>query len=223
MAQTAREEILSRLRSAPPSEAVPRPAVPPLRELSWDRQTMIEKFAENIALQTGVVHRAADHRAAAESLTLIARQEGFRKVIASTDEVIRPLGLAGWGEKNGIEVRTASDYADQKDYKQAVFCEVEAGITGVDCALAETGTLVLAHGKHQPRLVSLAPLAHVAVVPTDRLFISYETALEKIFGGEKPPPSQLTFVSGPSMSADIQAVSFRGMHGPGKVFVILIG
>lgn len=211
------------MRSAPASEPVTRPDLPPLRELAWDREKAIEKFAENVALQTGVVLRAGDYQTAADSLTQIARQEGLRKVVASTDEAIRPLDLRRWGEKNGVEVFTASDYSDREAYRNAVFRQAQAGITGVECALAETGTLVLAHGKEQPRLVSLAPPIHVAVVPLERLFISYETAMERVFGGERPVPSQLTFISGPSMSADIQAITFRGMHGPGKLFVILIG
>ncbi len=223
MDQTARDEILARLRAAPRGEPVARPELPPLSELAWDRETMIAKFGENLALQTGILHRASDYRQAADRLSEIARQESWRMVVASTDEVIRPLDPAGWGEKNGVEVRTARDFPDREAYQDALFGRADAGITGVECALAETGTLVLAHDREQPRLLSLAPPAHLAVVPLERLFVDYETAIERVFRGDRPPPSQLTFISGPSMSADIQAISFRGMHGPGRLFVILVG
>jgi L-lactate dehydrogenase complex protein LldG len=164
--------------------------VPPLRELGRDRQTAMEKFVQNVTLQTGVVHRAGDHRAAGQCLGEIARGEGWQQVVASTDEVLAPLELREWGEKNGIEVRTAADYPDREQYRDGVFCRAQAGITGVDCALAETGTLVLAHDRDQPRLVSLAPPTHVAVLPAERLFIDLESAIERVFRGENPrPPS----------------------------------
>ena len=36
-------------------------------------------------------------------------------------------------------------------------------------------------------------------------------------------PSHCTFITGPSMTADIQGVPFKGMHGPKQLEVILIG
>jgi len=44
-----------------------------------------------------------------------------------------------------------------------------------------------------------------------------------LFDQRATPPNHFTFITGPSMSADIQATPFKGMHGPGKLEVILIG
>jgi L-lactate dehydrogenase complex protein LldG len=41
---------------------------------------------------------------------------------------------------------------------------------------------------------------------------------------EKTPlPSQFVFITGPSMTGDIQGVLFKGMHGPRRVIAILVG
>ena len=51
---------------------------------------------------------------------------------------------------------------------------LEIGVTGVDWALAETGTLVLVSGRGRPRSTSLLPATHVAVFGRDRLVESLE-------------------------------------------------
>ena len=47
-----------------------------------------------------------------------------------------------------------------------------SGVTGVDFALAETGTLILLSGAGRPRSTSLLPDVHVAVFDRDRLLES---------------------------------------------------
>ena len=44
MAQSARDEILNKLKAAPQKDLRPRPVLPPLRELSQTKEELIEKF-----------------------------------------------------------------------------------------------------------------------------------------------------------------------------------
>jgi len=69
----------------------------------------------------------------------------------------------------------------------------------------------------------MAPIHHIAIVPLSRLVPVYENATEALFGKGQSPPKHLTFITGPSMTADIRATPFKGMHGPGKLEIILIG
>jgi len=223
MSQDAREEILQRLRAAPEKEIGPRPSVPPLSELSWDEEEMIRRFTELLVEQTGIVHRVKDYDEALVKLTEIARSEHISRVMAATDDIVTLMNLPLWGEENGVEVLLPAAFKDRDAFKHAVFDEVQAGISGADYAIAEAGTLVLAHDKNQPRLVSLAPITHIAVVPVERLRPVCESATDKIFGKEREAPSQVSFVTGPSMTGDIQGVPFKGMHGPKKLYVILVG
>jgi L-lactate dehydrogenase complex protein LldG len=175
-----------------------------------------------------VVHRVKDFQETLDRLTAIALEEGLKKVMTSTDEVISMLDLASWGKKNGIQVMTPRDFRDRYSFRDAVFDEAQAGITGADFAVAESATIGLIINKDQARLVSLAPILHIAIVPVDRIVPVYEKAIEKVFGnsGETdraPLPSQFVFITGASMTGDIETVLFRGMHGPRKVIVILVG
>ena len=223
MGRDTREEILQKLKAAPKKEIVPRPTVPPLSELSWDEEEMIRRFADNLAEQTGVVHRVKDYSEALHKLAEILEAEHITKVMASTDDIITLLDLPSWGEENGVEILLPTAFKDRESFKHAVFEEAQAGITGADYAIAETGTLILAHDKKQPRLVSLAPITHIAIIPVERLRPVYESATDKIFGEGSNAPSQVSFITGPSMTADIQGIPFKGMHGPKKLFVILVG
>lgn len=184
---------------------------------------MLEKFTENLMAQTAVVHRVSDSGEALGKLTEIASAEGLSTVIASADAVVTPLKLQEWGEKIGVHVLLPTDFTDRDSFKGAVFDRAQAGITGVDYAIAETGTLCIVHDPDQPRLVSLAPIMHIALVPRDRLYPFYEDAVERIFSKEGRIPSQVTFITGPSMTSDIQGVQFKGMHGPKRLVVILVG
>ncbi len=223
MSKEAREEILRKLRAAPQKEPAPRPAVPSLNELSWDEEEMIRRFTEHLTEQTGSVYHVKDYAAAADKLAEIVVAEQITKVIVSTDDVVTSMDLPSWGWTHGVEVLQPRAFEDRYAFKHAVFEEAQAGITGADYAIAETGTLVLVHDKNQPRLISLAPATHIAIVPVERLRPVYESATDRIFGDESRPPGQVTFTTGPSMTADIQGVQFKGMHGPKKIFVILVG
>ena len=50
-----------------------------------------------------------------------------------------------------------------------------------------------------------------------------KSGMEKVFGKKENLPSQFCFITGPSMTADIRGIPFKGMHGPRKVIVILVG
>lgn len=216
----AREEILARLKEAP-AVHTDRPGRPALPAESWGSEEVIRNFRENLARLEVPLHQVAGYEEAALMLSRIAKDEGLKRVMASPDEVAKKLSLADWGRQKGVEVRFPGDFATREAYKEAVFNEVDGGITGVDYAIAESGTLCLLHRSDQPRLISLAPITHVALVPAEVIDGVYETVLARIYQGESLP-SQVTFITGPSITADIQMTPFRGMHGPRKLIVILI-
>jgi len=223
MTEQAREKILKNLKSAPRVKTEPRPSLPPLLERSLDGEELVARFSENLSEQTGVLHRVGNADEAKSKLADIAEREHLTAIMASTDPVIAPLHLADWGRKLGITVWTAKDFADRENYRQAVFSGVKAGVTGVDFAVAESGTLCLIHDPDQPRLISIAPALHIALLPIARLLPVYEDVADRVYSRRCKLPGHLTLITGPSMTADIQGGPFRGMHGPGKLVVILIG
>jgi L-lactate dehydrogenase complex protein LldG len=223
MAQSVRDEILARLKAAPKVSIPPRPPKPKLHEHSLTGEAVIEKFVKTLMEETGIVHRVNNREEVLRKLSEIATEEGLKRVMASSDEVIAPLNLKAWGEGSDIQVMTAKDFPDRISFRDAVFDQADAGITGADFAFAESGSLGLVFHSDQARLVSLAPILHIAVVPADRVLGYYEQGIAKIFQERDKYPSQFVFITGPSMTGDIEGVLFKGMHGPRKVIVILVG
>ncbi|MGD9288193.1 MAG: LUD domain-containing protein [Desulfobacterales bacterium] len=219
----AREEILTKLKTAPRKQASPRPATPALNEVALKGEELVAKFIQEVTAQTDTVHRAKNKHGILSRLAAIFKKKRISTIMASNDDVVRTLDLAAWGKKNSIKVKTALDFKDRDPYVNAVFDEAEAGITGIDFAVAESGTLGLIHNKEQPRLISLAPIHHIAIVPLDRLVPVYENITDNLYIKNKNAPTHVTFISGPSRSSDIKATPFKGMHGPKRLEIILIG
>ncbi len=92
------------------------------------------------------------------------------------------------------------------------------GVTRCAAAVADTGSLMLVFDRTHPRSTSLLPRAHVAVVQAADLVASIGEALARI---PSPAPSAVTFVTGPSRSADIEQILTLGVHGPARVDVVL--
>jgi L-lactate utilization protein LutC len=95
----------------------------------------------------------------------------------------------------------------------------EAGITAADYGLADTGSLVIFTA--EPRLLSLLPPCHIAVLPKSKIVASLDDVLRlRPLPGEQA--SAMVVITGPSRTADIEMRLVRGVHGPGEIHVIIL-
>ncbi len=94
-----------------------------------------------------------------------------------------------------------------------------AGVSRALYGLADTGSVVLAPSADEPRARSLLPEAHVTLLDEGRIL----AGLDELFAALGDDlPSALAIVTGPSRSADIEQKLAVGVHGPGKVHVVLL-
>ena len=101
--------------------------------------------------------------------------------------------------------------------------DLDAGITDVHAALAETGTIVCCSDSSHSRGASLIPPAHLAIVPASDILpdmIDYWARLEAVPAADLP--SSQSFITGPSKTSDIEGTLVTGVHGPGIVHVLLV-
>ena len=103
----------------------------------------------------------------------------------------------------------------------------EIGVTGVDFAIAETGTLVLVSGRGRPRSTSLLPATHVAVFGREKLVESLEQVGVMLEALHVDPARSMSgavinFITGPSRTADIELTLTRGVHGPKEVHAVFV-
>ena len=96
----------------------------------------------------------------------------------------------------------------------------DVGITTAQAAIADTGTLVLDSARERHRLVSLVPPVHIAIVDAATMFQTLGEALAFIHQNGNISPA-VTFVTGPSRTADIELTLAIGVHGPQELYVIV--
>lgn len=96
----------------------------------------------------------------------------------------------------------------------------EVGITSAQAGIAETGTLVLDSSAERNRLVSLVPPTHIAILAASRIYQTLTETLAALQSGDEVSPA-ITFITGPSRTADIELTLAIGVHGPQELYVII--
>ncbi len=134
--------------------------------------------------------------------------------------MIDSLDLSGRLRAAAIEV---IDVSSPPYGGRDAFFAAEAGVSGVDYLVAETGSMVLFSRPDQPRSLSLLPPLHVAVADRRQLLPDlFDLFEERLWAEENKMPSCLSLITGPSKTGDIELRLVTGVHGPGEVHVVLI-
>ena len=100
------------------------------------------------------------------------------------------------------------------------------GITSADYCVAESATLVMKTLPGQARATSLVPSIHIAVIRMNQVIANlkelYTLLTQEPDFDRQGLTNCLTFISGPSKTADIEAVMVHGAHGPREVYLYVI-
>jgi L-lactate dehydrogenase complex protein LldG len=172
---------------------------------------LFEKFKEQAEAISARVYRVSDPPAAGRQLNNIIKELNVKKMTAATSNMVsRCIKEIG---SSGVTVYTRDLRRHAED--------AELGLSEVDLAIAETGTLAQDSTGLDQRLVSSLPLIHVALVRTDRLVNTFGDAVDHFYERD-PLPGYIAFISGPSRTADIERVLTIGVHGPEQLHIIFI-
>ena len=104
----------------------------------------------------------------------------------------------------------------------AEYDQAEVGITGSLAAFAETGTVVLSTASRRSLLPSMLPAVHLVIVREKDIYPNMEAWLEAGGAHYVANSSSVTFISGPSRTADIEMSLTIGVHGPSQVIAVVI-
>jgi L-lactate dehydrogenase complex protein LldG len=209
---SAREQILARLRAAERTGYVPavpvaqafRPADAAALKGCATEELLARFLAELTAV--GVEHHVeATAEAVRERVTaIVGDRSAFRW---DADEL--PYGVAGL-------LPSAATGSSARDAQAAA----AIGVTGCDAAIAETGSLALITGRGKPRAASLLPPTHLALVRRDQLRPTMSGFFRERTR-DLAAAANCTFITGPSRTADIELTLTVGVHGPGRVIVVV--
>lgn len=207
-----RQAILQRLRRTRLSSSeADRVSKPPADQ---DIDRLIARFSERQQAVRGEVHRMPR----GQWLNWLAAElpgRGLRHVLIGTGEIGRKLDAM---DIRGLRLGTYDRPIE--DWKRQLFEQVDVAVTGARCGIAETGSLVLWPDAQEPRLMSLVPPVHVALLSADALYRTLAEAMQaEDWAGRMP--TNVLLISGPSKTADIEQTLAYGIHGP-KTLITLI-
>ncbi|HVI49703.1 MAG TPA: lactate utilization protein [Candidatus Sulfotelmatobacter sp.] len=210
----ARANILARLKAAPRTPVPPRPDwTPPA--FGDGKLTQFRKMIESVH---GEVH---DTTAAEwpERLRTILANKGVEAVLYGAATSHGAALAADW---SGKEAPSLVPYSRRiEEMKDVLVHQVQAGVTSCRAAIAETGSLVLWPTAAEPRLMSLLPPIHVALLSASTLADSL-AQLIAAEGWIDEMPTNALLISGPSKTADIEQTLAYGVHGPKELIVLVL-
>lgn len=202
-----------------------------------------ERFARELAAVKGTCELipgpAGGGEAVAAACVAYARSHGLRRVVA-WDPVALASGLHATDDpaatdKTLATVLTALEEAGcevtpwrgtDAGFLRQVATGADLGVVVAHCAIAASGTVAVVHGPGRGRAVSLLPEHLLVLVPRDVLVPTLPDALASLaarFGAADPAvaPQNMTLITGPSKSSDIELHPVVGVHGPRFVHAVL--
>jgi L-lactate dehydrogenase complex protein LldG len=207
----ARDAVLGRIRAA-----------------LGDRPAQDEATVEYAAIPR--TYLRAGQLAAAERLKL------FVDRLRDYDALVRDASAAGVPEAVGASIAGNARFVVAEGFPaewlprgltfmheaQASVADLEVCdgvITTCTVAVASSGTIALTHGSGEgARRLTLVPDRHLCVVRAAQVVETLPEAMDRL---APLTPSRLTFISGPSATADIEMTRIRGVHGPRHLEVVL--
>lgn len=214
----ARDAILGRLRTVG-AGGTPLPALDTavLQRRRWSPTARVQRLRHSMEashtefLEAGPGNWPSVVRAFCE-------REGLKNLLYGPDtETGRRLAGAWAGAMTALRPYDAP----METFKAELFQSVDAGFTTTVGGVAETGSLLLEPGPLEPRLLSLVPPIHLALLCASTIQDTLWSAVRALGWGQTPPPNAL-MISGPSKTADIEQTLAYGVHGPKRLIVILV-
>jgi hypothetical protein len=206
-----RESLFRRLSAACGGHGSPAGEPLPVEATAAQASDPVALFAKTFAAADGVLLRGPAEKTLSD-LGELLRAEGVTALFFPGDDAAaRELAeaLVPFGPFNlttGAEVRGGS-------------AAITAGFRTAEAAIAESGTIVETSAGGRTLLPGLIADVHVSIVPVAAVVARMEEALALLAAD---PPRNVSFLSGPSRTGDIEQTLTIGAHGPRKAIALLI-
>ncbi|HKK02245.1 MAG TPA: lactate utilization protein [Desulfuromonadales bacterium] len=175
---------------------------------------MYDAFKERAIGVGAEVHRFATKGEATDFILAFLQKEEIADI---------PGSCAVWAESpflDGVGKTALQQIAGIGfEVNRTLAAEARVGISQMDWALADTGSLVQDQSAVEKRLVSSLPAIHLALVPTANILEGKKALFERL---NPRTSSYIAFITGPSRTADIERVLTIGVHGPQRLIIVFV-
>ncbi|HSB10737.1 MAG TPA: lactate utilization protein [Blastocatellia bacterium] len=230
MSSSAREEIIGTIRAAlgrglsfePKPVGSSLAATGPIELPDRGDFDLVKRFESELTRVGGRYYHAASAELACAYVAQVAAEQQAKTIIGWQTLVPDAIELKSHLEQKGLQFRT--EIGEGQIVRDVAHADI--GVTGVDYALAETGSLVLLADKGRARSVSLLPPVHIAFVKRVQIISGFDDLFAALLR-DRPAKvrdlsSAVTFITGPSRTADIELTLVVGVHGPQQLHVVLL-
>lgn len=214
-----RDLFLSRVGRAAMTAELPEPPVVTAELPELPERDLLALFRERAQAVDAVVHGPMSPHAVAKSLAGIA--SGHRARSFMTWDELPVSGVVSSLSSSGLDRMDHHVPTEGRVEHQMGYYDLDVGITGASAGLAESGSVILLHGPGRPRMASLAPKVHIALLEVplvDRTLAEWAHRHPKAI----EETANLVVVTGPSRTGDIEQELNLGVHGPKHVHIVLI-
>jgi L-lactate dehydrogenase complex protein LldG len=225
----SRESFLATVRQAAAAGRAHRVGLVPVPEQAGylglrPGEDAAARLAAEVDAVGGTAFRVADLAAARELLANWLDEFEVRSALTWEHDLLVRLGLAALLAEHGIvehSHRTLVEMPEEGRRLSILACDI--GITSCDWAIAETGTLMVCSRPGQERVASLLPPVYFSIVEREQIVPDLIDAIGSVRTADGTLPSNITLITGPSKTGDIELELTTGVHGPGKWRVIVVG
>jgi L-lactate dehydrogenase complex protein LldG len=219
MNNSSRVRIFERLNSAGKQAAAGNLETIHLPVQKRSQNEKIEKLKDLMEAVHAQVHVVQTEKWIDHLKTILKKRELKTLLYAPETATGDALKKAWPDEAEGLPVLVP--YAgDIEEFKEDLF-QIDAAITSTAGGIAETGALILWPDQKEPRLMSLVPPIHIAVLEAEKIFNTFGEAMQTENWALKMP-TNILLISGPSKTADIELTLAFGVHGPKELLVLIL-
>jgi len=196
-----------------------------------DVEALVARFSTELNAVSGNVYRLESDKLQfvdelATGIADICHSTGVTKVALSGSSWLAEIELSDQLKARGLSVlMTTETGSSGHEGLVAQLADCGAGVTAVDYAIAETGTIVLSSDERSALLVSLLPTIHIAVLRPSQISAGLAEVISKLNVervGQNKSCRSVSFITGPSRTSDVELTLSIGVHGPKELHVIIV-
>ena len=168
---------------------------------------LVEIFKEELVKINGEFFYCNNEEELIKNLQKINSEKQLEKLYSPDKKLSKYLDKA--------DIQYISEFEDSKN--------INSGLSGCEFLVARFGSVTVSSAQAGARRIFSFPPIHIVIAYENQLVLELDDAINGVFEkyGENLP-SQITNITGPSRTADIEKTLILGAHGPKELIVLLV-
>jgi len=189
------------------------------------RAELVSSFARELQAVSGRFLGSLSAQQAAASVAALARDNAAKSAAIGEGVVTKMSLFSGALEAAGCTLMKPRGIDKGHESERAAlieqFANTDIGVAEAHFAIASTGTFAVMTAEARPSSLTLLPPISVIIVNIDRVVPNLAAAIAG-FGVDAISTNRVSFITGPSRTADIEKRIVMGVHGPKILYGAII-